>query len=446
MGYSGAVDYDSFISKSGRKWTPAPIRHLLPLEEQPGMISFLTGKPNPVSFPFRFISFGLADSDEVCTLEGQELYDALQYLNARNATLPELTEWWETFEAVEHNRRRGDGWRVSAGAGSLDLLTKVFAALINPGEPVLLETPVYPGVLSSLTQTDCVPIELKTDHEGIVPDTLETLLSNWKTLRPSLPFPKVLYVQPSGQNPSGYCTGTARKKRIMEIVRRWNLLLVEDEAYGFVYYGEGERPASFFELDEGEGRSRVLRLDSMSKILSAGLRVGFLTGPPAILDIVDKHTANTQLQSSSTTQALVLKLFKAWGISGLKAHCAEVAAFYKSQRDMFEAAAKEHLEGLATWVTPTAGMFLYLRLDLSDSGESDVDTYHALSSKAIEKGILVTPGTTFMPSGAKSSYARVSFSLASKEKADEGFRRLKEVILEVREERRLMAQNNTAAC
>lgn len=99
---------------------------------------------------------------------------------------------------------------------------------------------------------------------------------------------------------------------------------------------------------------------------------------------------------------------------------------------MFEAAAKKHLTGLATWTSPVAGMFLYIHLNLNKDG-TEGDSFAIIREKAVEKGVLAVPGTSFMPSGSKSAFVRCSFSLATPEQAEEGFRRLKEVIEDARE-------------
>ncbi|KAH8917737.1 PLP-dependent transferase [Atractiella rhizophila] len=439
------VNYTRFISARANKFQPSGIRGLFPLENRPGMISFLAGKPNPTTFPFSELSVTIKSAPPVTlTLSENELNEALQY--GPTAGLPGLVKWLIGLQEQEHGRSwegEGRSWKVSIGSGSQDSMTKVFNTIVNPGEPVLIETPVYSGTLGALTQTDYVPISIPTDGEGLISSTLEETLSTWSTTRPDLPFPKVIYTCPTGSNPTGCSSTLQRKKEVMALVEKYDLLLVEDDAYWFVFYGTDEKPKSYFEL-EGQGSGRVIRLDSFSKILSSGMRLGFVTGPSPIIDKIDLDTANSNLQTASTTQAIALKLLNHWGVQGLREHCKGVSAFYEKQRDMFEDAARRHLQGLATWVTPIAGMFLFLRLQLDEDPSVVADTYHAISSTAIEKGILGVPGTSFMPGGGKSPYVRVSFSLATSEQAEEGFKRLREVILQVREERKAVKSQSTS--
>lgn len=131
---------------------------------------------------------------------------------------------------------------------------------------------------------------------------------------------------------------------------------------------------------------------------------------------------------------MVLELLEYWGNDGFLKHCQNVAEFYRSKRDMFEAAAKKHLDGVAEWTTPVAGMFLYINMQLTKDG-TEGDSFALIREKAVEKGVLAVPGTSFMPSKSKSACVRVSYSLATPEQADEGFRRLREVIDEARAEK-----------
>jgi tryptophan aminotransferase len=205
------------------------------------------------------------------------------------------------------------------------------------------------------------------------------------------------------------------------------------------------------------------------------MRIGFVTGAPEILEIIDLNTANTNLQPSSTTQAMVVVLLNRWGYEGFVAHTERVAAFYKDKRDMFEKVAHKYLDGLASWVSPDAGMFvrllcflscpfplfrhflpfsrfpslchshntwlnlsrylqLFLDLHLTTDGTPG-DSSALISTVARDKGVLAVPGSSFNPNGGVSSSVRVSFSLATEEDAELAFQRLRECILEARGEK-----------
>jgi len=206
-----------------------------------------------------------------------------------------------------------------------------------------------------------------------------------------------------------------------------------------LYFGPSNRPPSYFALDRSQPEvGRVVRFDSFSKILSSGIRVGFVSGPECIVRSMDLHTMAVNLQPSSLSQALALKVLEAWGYTGFATHTARVAEFYKEKRDVFEQAMQRHLAGLAEWSTPEAGMFFWFKLVLSDGASSrdgDDDSESLIRTKALERGVLALPGTVFFPNGRKTAYVRASFSTLPAEQVDEALRRLREVILDERKAR-----------
>ncbi|GAA5912662.1 hypothetical protein JCM5296_006047 [Sporobolomyces johnsonii] len=432
------LNWDYFISQSGKRWEPSAIRGLFPLEKIPGMVSLLAGKPNAETFPFSAITVSLkpiipTDQPEQLVVESEALTEGLQY--GPTAGLGGLVKWLENLQEKRHQRAQDGSWRVSVGSGSQDLINKAFCSLINEGDSVLLESPVYSGTLGLLKQHKCDLIEVPVDTSGMRPDALEDILANWTAKFPGKRFPKLLYTIPTGSNPTGCSSPLDRREKILSLVRQYNLLLLEDDAYHYLSFDPENITPSYFELEARSGgeTGRVVRFDSFSKILSSGMRLGFLTAAKPLVDIVDLHTSNTNLQPSSTTQAMVLVLLNKWGLDGFLAHTRRVAAFYKAKRDMFEKVAHKYLDGLATWVSPDAGMFLFLDLHLTTDGTAG-DSSSLISTTAVQKGVLAVPGVGFLPNGGVSSFVRVSFSLATEQDAELAFQRLRECVLEARGE------------
>ena len=152
-----------------------------------------------------------------------------------------------------------------------------------------------------------------------------------------------------------------RRLEVLKLARAYNILIIEDDPYYYLYFGSRPRPPSYFALEaQEEGRAgHVLRFDSFSKILSAGIRIGAVTGPKPLLRAIDMHTATANLQVSSLTQAIAYTLISSWGYDGFRKHTEEVSNLYRVKRDIFEKVMKRHLEGLADWDTPEAGMFFW---------------------------------------------------------------------------------------
>ncbi|KAF8577771.1 PLP-dependent transferase [Ramaria rubella] len=395
------------------------------------MISLLAGKPNPEAFPFTSVSFtahspGNPSVESSYNITGSKLAAALQY--GATSGIPDLVEWMTRLQEIFHTRKRDEGWRVSIGAGSQDVLYKAFHVLINKGDPVLIESPVYAGVIPIFHSLHCKLIEVETDAQGISASSLREILENWPANKQK---PRVLYTVPYGCNPTGMTATTERRIAVLELARAHNILILEDDPYYYLYFGSHPRPPSFFTLDSRPGgpAGSVLRFDSFSKILSAGIRIGAVTGPEPLLRAIDMHTMTANLQVSSLTQTIVFTLLSSWGYEGFRKHTENVSELYRTKRDVFETAMKLHLDGLADWVTPEAGMFFWFKLRLPASPEAhDGDSEALIRTKALENGVLALPGTVFLPNGTKTAYVRASFSLLEKDQVNEALRRLGEVI------------------
>ena len=171
------------------------------------------------------------------------------------------------------------------------------------------------------------------------------------------------------------------------------------------------------------GTRRVLRFDSFSKVISAGLRVGWVTGPPSLIDRLELHTQSTLLHPSGLSQAVVAKLFDGWGgASGYLTHADTVAAFYKERRDAFVAAAYEELGDRVAFTVPTAGMFVWMDL----KGVEDAN--ELIVRKAVDRKVLLVPGVSFTPGGGTSGWVRASYSTATEAEMKEACRRLAELL------------------
>ncbi|TFK36666.1 PLP-dependent transferase [Crucibulum laeve] len=427
--------YANFLSNLAKERKPSPIRSLFPLEKTPGLISLLAGKPNPTTFPFTSLSFTSRsptnpDQETTLTVDGEALAQGLQY--GDTAGLKGLRDWIYSLQEREHGRKQGEGWCVSVGAGSQDLIYKAVQAMVNEGDSVLVESPVYAGVIPMFESLHCEQIEVQTDSQGIMSNSLRSTLENWPVGKSK---PKVLYTVPYGCNPTGMTATLERRKEVLQLAREHHFIILEDDPYYYLYYGNAPRYPSYFtlELEETEV-GRVLRFDSLSKILSAGIRIGFASGPEALLQAIDRHTATSNLQTSSLTQAITFALLDSWGYEGFKTHTARVSAFYREKRDVFEAAMKRHLTGLAEWDTPEAGMFFWFKLLLSATAaaEEDGDSEAVIQTTAFNRGVLALPGTVFLPNGRKTAYVRAAFSLTGEEDVDRAVQRLREAILDAR--------------
>ncbi|ELU37372.1 aromatic amino acid transaminase [Rhizoctonia solani AG-1 IA] len=416
------------------------VRGLLPLEKTPGIISLLAGKPNQSTFPIDEISITLRAPDapqpyspsggepvrETLKIDGNLLATALQY----NFTdgVPDLRALLADFQLKEHGITVDDvNLQLTVGSGSQDLMYKIFTCLLDPGDAILVEAPVYAGVLPILQTLEPDMIEVETDPSGISIDHLRGILSDWPKDKPK---PKALYTVPYGCNPTGATTPLNRRQEVLRLAEEHDFLILEGGPFIQVRF-----------------QRRVLRLDSFSKVLSSGrfdsCAYSLHTEPKIIYRYAywvrnwssgahqGYELASANLQANSTTQVIALAMLKHWGYDGFRAHINNISGFYRAKRDAFEAAMYKHFkpEGekpLAEWTRPEAGLFFWFRLNVPDE-----DSYQLISTKALAGGVIAVPGQIFFPSGRKTAYVRTAFSVMDIELVDEALRRLAKVVREV---------------
>lgn len=308
---------------------------------------------------------------------------------------------------------------------------------------------MYPGLLPDLGTRKVNTVNVDTDSEGLSATALERTLSNWSTNpdTANLKFPKAVYTVPTGGNPSGTTASKERKLAILALARKYELLILEDDPYYYLSF-EGldqdpvtrERLPSYFALERESGNDAdygyVLRFESFSKILSAGMRLGFAVGPPWAIQALLAYTATSNIHSSSPIQAVAGALLHHWGTDGFLQHVDKVAAMYLRRRQEFG----EHLRiilgdgtpgqaPLGRWVTPVAGMFYWIKLHLPPSGMApEGDSFEVISDKALKEKVLAVPGDSFYAGGRVTPYMRVSFSVIDMDKVPEGLRRLRKAV------------------
>uniref|UniRef100_A0A8C3KUP3 Aminoadipate aminotransferase n=1 Tax=Chrysolophus pictus TaxID=9089 RepID=A0A8C3KUP3_CHRPC len=374
------MNYSRFLTSVSAARKASPIRVLTELMQKspPSLISLAGGTPNPAVFPFKkaTIATGHGNAVEI----GEDLMKrALQY--SASAGIPELLSWLKNFQRNLHNPptanyspERGQ-MEVCVTTGSQEGLCKVFEMLINPGDSILLDAPTYSGTLAAVSISS-----VESYQHGIIPNALKEILSTWNpedTKNHSPPLPKFLYTIPNGCNPTGNSLTADRKKEIYQLARKYDFLIIEDDPYYFLQFEKPWAP-SFLSMDVD---GRVIRTDSFSKVLSSGLRVGFLTGPKPLIDRVILHIQVSTMHTSTFTQMIISQLLQQWGEKGFLEHTDRVVEFYRTQRDAMLIAADKWLKGLAEWHPPAAGMFLWIKI----KGVSD--TQQLIMEKALQKEV-----------------------------------------------------------
>ncbi|CAM1329228.1 AADAT (predicted) [Pycnogonum litorale] len=420
------VNYKRFLSRIAEARKPTILRELVakfPLN-LPGVINLSIGFPHSSKIPIRDCNMSLTDGSTLSIGAG-ECTSALQYGMTRGD--PELVEWLRKFQLMIHTPPTAT---LKPDEGKLELLvspggqfmvTEIFGTVMNPGDYIIVEEYTYSAMVTYLNSIRAKYIIVENDEYGMKPSSLGEKLSRWnpKDCKDNVDgsaVPKLMYIVPSCGNPTGLTLSAERRKEIYEISREYNLLIVEDDPY---YFLESETLPSFLSLDVD---GRVLRIDSFSKIIAPGLRVGFLSGPKPIVDNVMLSSQVTVQHCSGWSQRTLFKILEHWGSDRFLDHLKDVREFYIGQIEMVVECAEEFLTGFVEWHTPTGGMFLWMKiLGVEDS----TDVVEELTAK----GIVFAPGQGFSSRVDKPSpYIRICFSTATRVKIQKAFECLAEVL------------------
>lgn len=416
------MNYSRFLNALSKARKPSPLREMTGLlaKASPSVIFLATGLPNPELFPFDAATLSLKDGRSI-NVSSATMNKALQY--GPTPGFPDLVKQLRNLQKRIHNPPNFDNLDLLVTPGSQDGLCKCLEMIVNPGDYVLLAEPTYPGTLGILNPYNPKYLSIEADRDGIIPESLRNIMSRWSPKmidNADCVIPKLLYVNPNGANPTGTTLSLARRKEIYKIAQEYDLLIIEDDPYYYLQFSDPLPSLLSMDVD-----GRVVRLDSFSKILSAGMRVGYVTGPKQLLERINFHMQVSILHCSNLSQVFISELLRTWGDGGFDNHVKKVQTFYKHQKEIMVDKANRWLTGLAEWDEPVAGMFLWMKVIGMD------DTFSMIMEKALSKEILVVPGRHFAVDASKPSpYLRAAFSLASEENIDKGFQRLAELIKE----------------
>ncbi|CAM4895121.1 unnamed protein product [Rotaria socialis] len=446
------LDYARFLSKAATRRQPSAIREATQLfaRSPPTTISFASGSPNTSLFPFKEATITLIDGTNI-QLDPSAMSKALQYLPTPGQA--DLLDWLKKLQNRYHSPRDFKRYDLCITNGSMEGLGKVFELVLNPGDSILVDSPCYSGSLDFLRGFGADIVSIDTDSNGMNDKHLNEILSNWPETKT---FPKALYTIPNGSNPTGASMNFERRKTIYEIAKKYDLLIIEDDPYYFLQFTKPE--PSFLSMDID---GRVIRLDSMSKVLSAGMRLGFVTAPVPLWQKLVYHQQVTSMHASSLSQMVALKLFEKWNLSGFDEHTQRIAKFYENQKTLMVDAISKHLKekkiqlevlnlflnsqssifskedfelkviknntylDMVTFNEPTAGMFIWIKI------LGIQDTRKLIYEKALAKEVLLLPGSAFFVDQSKSyPFVRVSYSLCTPEQMETGMTRFGKVLRE----------------
>lgn len=377
------------------------IRELFKLLGKPGIISFAGGFPDPAMFDVE----GLKEASG--NVLNEEAGPALQY-GATEGYQP-LRDQLSTFMATKGAVVAADQLIVTTGSQqALDLIGKT---MISPGDKVIVEGPTFLATIQCFRLYGAELISAPIDAHGVKTDELEKLIAQHK--------PKFVYLIPTFGNPSGALLSLERRKKVLELAVQYNTLIVEDDPYGDLYFSEPPPPSLLALSDTVPGsRDLLAHCGSLSKVLSPGLRIGWLIAQPALLAKATMCKQFSDAHTSTFAQATASQYLKC---GRMPSTLTRVRQVYAERAAAMGAALKRELGDAIDFVQPQGGLFFWARLTGAGGKTKDAGEF---AKKAIEQGVAFVPGAPFYASNPDVSTLRLSFATADVAKIEEGVGRL----------------------
>ncbi len=378
------------------------IRELFKLLGKPGIISFAGGFPDSAMFDVD----GITQSSQKALQENAGM--ALQY-GATEGFGP-LREQLAAFMATKGAKDVApEQLIVTTGSQqALDLLGK---CMVSPGDKVIVEGPTFLATIQCFRLYGAEVISAPVDGNGVIVEALEKLIAEHQ--------PKLVYLIPTFGNPSGATLSLERRKRVLELAVKYQTLVVEDDPYGDLYF-DAPPPASLLALSPEVPGSRewLAHCGSLSKVLSPGLRIGWLIANPELLAKAVMCKQFNDAHTSTFAQATAAQYLQA---GHMPATLAKVRKVYASRAKAMMDALRSELGDAVEFTEPQGGLFLWVRLTGKGGKLADANE---LAKRAIEQGVAFVPGAPFFSQNPDVSTLRLSFATADEDKIREGVARL----------------------
>jgi 2-aminoadipate transaminase len=379
------------------------MRDLMAVTARPEVISLAGGLPDTSTFPPDiFAAVAQRIAAESCAKALQ--YGPTEGLEETKACIVEVM-------AAEGMRADPEDMIVTTGGQQvIDLVTKT---LIDPGDVVIAEGPTYPGAVPVFSSYQASVVQIDTDADGMRVDLLEEALDRLERDRRR---PKFIYTVPSFQNPAGVSMSLARRRRLVELAHRRELLVLEDNPYGLLRF-EGAPLPPLYALDGGV---YVMYLGTFSKTLSPGIRLGWVMAPPPVLEKINLGKQAADLCTSTLSQLMVQAYFERghW-----REYVESLTTLYRARRDAMLGALATHFPRQAEWTRPAGGLFIWATLpDFIDTTD--------LLARALRDNVAFVPGEAAFLDGRGRNSMRLNFSGCDGDSIREGIRRIGEVVTE----------------
>ena len=383
-----ATRFDRYLSSRGRRAADATITDP---QASAGYISFIYGFPDSDSLPAATV----LDATKTVLTDDPEW--SLQYGSSVGVTV--------VLDAIRAKLARDQGMdvpreRLMMTAGSSQGIQLLVQLLVDPGDVIVAESPTFLGFFDDVQNAGATIAGVPLTDEGIDVVALERTLADLQVAGTQARF---IYTLPNFHNPTGVTASEATRRRVAELAREYDTLIVEDDAYFDLRY-DGERLPTIYSLDRDE---RTFYLGTLSKTLAAGFRLGWLAGPPPMI----RRLAS--LKTDGGTNIFGSYIAAEWLPTEFETHVSQLREIYSRRRDLMLAALEKHMPDGVTWTRPDGGFFIWATLpDGLDTG--------AMLPQARELGVEYLPGTICYFDDEGRAQIRLSFSYARDEQIEPG--------------------------
>jgi len=398
--------YEKFYSRVAKSIQASEIRELLAIiKQRQDVISLAGGVPDPRTFPTDYLAKITYD-----IIKNKGAY-ALQYSETKG--ILEVREMLSEFLY----KARGivvDAENIIITTGSQQGLDLIARALIDPGDVVITENPSYLAALGAFKIRGAELVGIKIDKNGmrtdILEETVKKLVNEGKKI-------KFIYTIPVAQNPAGTTMPPERKKHLIEIANKYDILVLEDDPYSYFVFDDTVdiRPVKTWDTED-----RVIYMSTISKILAPGLRIGWIAAPKMLTRKLELVKQYMDLHTPTLNQYIVAEAIRSGFILE---HANKIAPIYKEKRDAMLRAIKEYFPENVWYTEPVGGFFVFVYVN-----KPGFDTKKLMQVALDKYKVAYVPGKSFHTDGSGANSMRLSFSYPPPDVIEEGIRRLAEMI------------------
>ncbi|CAO2656826.1 Nn.00g056290.m01.CDS01 [Neocucurbitaria sp. VM-36] len=438
----------------------------------PGIISLGGGLPSSEYFPFEELSikvpkvghFSEAETKESGVTitagkhdlaENKSTFDIATAFNyGQGSGSAQLLRWVTEHTELVHDPPYQD-WRCTMSIGSTSATDMALRMFTRPGDVMLSEEYTFSAFVETARPMGVRVCGVPVDSEGLIPEEMDHILSTWDVNARGARKPHLLYTVPTGQNPTGATQSGDRRRALYKVCQKHDVFIIEDEPYYFLQMQPYTGPnapdipppsshsdflkslvPSYLSMDTD---GRVMRLDSFSKVISPGSRIGWVTASQEVVEKYAKHADVSTQGSSGISQLVLFKLLdEHWGHSGYLDWLIHIRLEYTKRRDTILSACVKYLPTeVMSWKPPMAGMFHWMQIDFQkhpDYPAKSIETIEEeIFMRVIDHGALVMRGSWFYADADDEHHTlffRATYAAAPAEKIDEGIRRLGEAVRE----------------